>query len=82
MTRYPVHLALGTPLQAIMQVGGWKREAMPTRYIGKYDESELKAFSHREPALATSRVDPTNPTQTLVTQTLVFGERTFVLMID
>lgn len=35
---------VGTPLQVIMQVGGWKREAMPTRYIGKYDESELKAF--------------------------------------
>jgi site-specific recombinase XerD len=34
----------GVPLQVIMQVGGWKREAMPTRYIGKYDESELKAF--------------------------------------
>ena len=32
------------PLQVIMQVGGWKREAMPTRYIGKYDEAELKAF--------------------------------------
>jgi hypothetical protein len=32
------------PLQVIMQVGGWKREAMPTRYTGKYDESELKAF--------------------------------------
>ncbi len=34
----------GVPLQVIMQVGGWKREAMPTRYIGKYDETELKAF--------------------------------------
>jgi len=32
------------PLQVIMQIGGWKREAMPTRYIGKYDESELKEF--------------------------------------
>ncbi len=30
------------PLQVIMQIGGWKREAMPTRYIGKYDESELE----------------------------------------
>ena len=28
----------------IMQVGGWKREALPTRSIGKYDEGELKAF--------------------------------------
>jgi integrase len=34
----------GVPLQVIMQVGGWKREAMPTRYIGKYDEGELLAF--------------------------------------
>jgi site-specific recombinase XerD len=34
----------GVPLQVIMQVGGWKREAMPTRYIGKYDEAELKSF--------------------------------------
>ncbi len=34
----------GVPLQVIMQVGGWKRESMPTRYIGKYDEGELKAF--------------------------------------
>jgi site-specific recombinase XerD len=34
----------GAPLQVIMQVGGWKREAMPTRYIGKYDQSELRAF--------------------------------------
>jgi hypothetical protein len=34
----------GTALQVIMQIGGWKREAMPTRYIGKYDESELKSF--------------------------------------
>jgi site-specific recombinase XerD len=34
----------GVPLQVIMQVGGWKREAMPTRYIGKYDEGELQAF--------------------------------------
>jgi integrase len=34
----------GVPLQVIMQVGGWKREAMPTRYIGKYDEGELRAF--------------------------------------
>ena len=33
----------GVPLQVIMQVGGWKREAMPTRYIGKYDEGELQA---------------------------------------
>jgi site-specific recombinase XerD len=32
------------PLQVIMQIGGWKREAMPTRYIGKYDEDELKDF--------------------------------------
>jgi integrase len=34
----------GVPLQVIMQVAGWKSEAMPTRYIGKYDEGELKAF--------------------------------------
>jgi len=27
-----------------MQVAGGKSEAIPTRYIGKYDESELKAF--------------------------------------
>ena len=27
-----------------MQVGGWQREAMPTRLIGTYDEGELKAF--------------------------------------
>lgn len=32
------------PLQVIMQIGGWKREAMPTRYIGRYDEAELKDF--------------------------------------
>jgi site-specific recombinase XerD len=32
------------PLQVIMQIGGWKREAMPTRYIGRYDEDELKDF--------------------------------------
>ena len=32
------------PLQVIMQIGGWKRESMPTRYIGKYDEAELKDF--------------------------------------
>jgi hypothetical protein len=25
-----------------MQIGGWKREAMPTQYIGRYDEDELK----------------------------------------
>ena len=30
--------------RGIMQIGGWKREAMPTRYIGKYDASELKEF--------------------------------------
>ena len=30
------------PLQVILQVGGWKREAMPTRYMGKYDEGELE----------------------------------------
>jgi hypothetical protein len=34
----------GVPLQVIMQVAGWKSEAMPTRYIGTYDEGELKAF--------------------------------------
>lgn len=34
----------GVPLQVIMQVAGWKSEAMPTRYIGKYDEAELKTF--------------------------------------
>ncbi len=34
----------GVPLQVIMQVAGWKSEAMPTRYIGNYDEGELKAF--------------------------------------
>lgn len=33
----------GVPLQVIMRVGGWKREAMSTRCIGKYDEGELKA---------------------------------------
>ncbi len=27
-----------------MQIGGWTREAMPTRYIGQYDESEPKDF--------------------------------------
>ncbi len=34
----------GVPLQVIMQIGGWQREAMPTRYIGKYDEGELRDF--------------------------------------
>lgn len=28
----------------IMQIGGWKREEMPTRYIGKYDEAKLREF--------------------------------------
>jgi hypothetical protein len=33
-----------SPTQSGPAVCGWKREAMPTRYIGKYDESELMEF--------------------------------------